>query len=544
MEITYHPFNCGIPARISRYWLKSLIFFLSLFIFFITKSYAQDQRSLSPLLMFKSEGPIIYSLDSLHKSPKATNVIKDSVFFTTSTIQVTISEQNPQSGRILRFGKSKDFGDLKNDKVYFKVFDPDGREITDDIGAILLAPDHWNKTNLLRREGFIYAGSFAPGESRTIHFYDNQSDTLVQTLYVARMKHSPLITAYWVTGQSIFFKGITKKTFVKNRQQTNTVSLYPTQTLTLPLDVPHMLLDSMEISYSIINNKDNGMVNGTAIGKLELKELQASSQYTLKIWYTNYQDTQDALIILIKVKPHWYQSTIFYLLIASLFAFMLFYRIFKKASQKTKRNLNEVNQQFAEKEQELRMIHAQLNPHFIFNSMSSIQSLINTDRVEQANQYLTTFSLLLRNALERSTEKWSSLRNELDLLRHYLQLEQLRFGFDYEIYVDPSLDPSEIKTPTMLLQPLVENAVIHGVSVLEGHGKIKLACLRSANDLVIEIQDNGKGLTSGDEKGYGIRLTKKRIRVLNEMHKESLILLDFKNESGMLVTLRFQHLID
>lgn len=123
-----------------------------------------------------------------------------------------------------------------------------------------------------------------------------------------------------------------------------------------------------------------------------------------------------------------------------------------------------------------RLLRTQMSPHFIFNILSSIQNLIRTD-VERAPQFITKFSRLLRAVLENSLQNYTSILSEVEVIRNYLDLQQLRFPdiFDYEINIDPDLNNELVKIPPMLIQPFVENAIEHGFKGLKYKGFISLS---------------------------------------------------------------------
>lgn len=171
--------------------------------------------------------------------------------------------------------------------------------------------------------------------------------------------------------------------------------------------------------------------------------------------------------------------------------------------------------------QALRSVQAQLNPHFIFNALTSIQGLINRGDADGANQYLSDFSILMRNTLTDYERIVGSLDQELKSMETYLSLEQLRFHFHFTVSATPGLPVNTLEIPRLLLQPIIENAVKHGVAPLRERGYIGLTVSSRDTDLVISIYDNGPGfsggsVTSGDN--YGLRLTADRIRLLNQLN--------------------------
>ncbi|MBS1735696.1 MAG: histidine kinase [Bacteroidetes bacterium] len=167
---------------------------------------------------------------------------------------------------------------------------------------------------------------------------------------------------------------------------------------------------------------------------------------------------------------------------------------------------------------ELKAIRSQLNPHFIFNSLSSIQGLINTNKIESANVYLSEFSNLMRNTLTESDKIFQPLDKEINMLETYLKIEQLRFQFEYSIKVDGNAVLNQIEIPSLLLQPLVENAIKHGVSGLREKGKVDIHFYLKNRNLFAEIEDNGNGLSGKkNPNGYGLKLTDERILLLNKI---------------------------
>ena len=184
-------------------------------------------------------------------------------------------------------------------------------------------------------------------------------------------------------------------------------------------------------------------------------------------------------------------------------------------------------QKIAEQEQlkntakhQLNAVRSQLNPHFLFNALSGIQNLMNKNEIDNANKYLSKFARLTRNVLD--DKELISLSQEKTLLDDYLQMEQLRFGFKYEIKVAENLDLENTEIPSMLLQPFVENAIKHGIVKKANDGKIDVVFTKQANDLVLTVSDNGTGFdTAKKSNGLGLPLSHSRIALLNSIYKEN-----------------------
>ena len=168
-------------------------------------------------------------------------------------------------------------------------------------------------------------------------------------------------------------------------------------------------------------------------------------------------------------------------------------------------------------ELELKAIRSQMNPHFMFNALGSIQNLINHNKVKSANKYLSKFAFLMRLVLNNSEKKLVPLSDEINLVTHYLELEQLRFPFNYKVNLEPGLNIEEEELPGMLIQPYIENAVIHGISTLES-GIIELNIYKQNKILYIEVLDNGVGINSTVKSrgnGVAMHLINERIKLLN-----------------------------
>lgn len=200
-----------------------------------------------------------------------------------------------------------------------------------------------------------------------------------------------------------------------------------------------------------------------------------------------------------------------------------------KLYKKTDESKNAQLQQQISKLQ-LNSIRSQLNPHFLFNALSGIQNLMNKNEIDNANKYLSKFARLTRNVLD--DKELISLAQEKALLDDYLQMEQLRFGFNYEINAVENLDLDNIEIPSMLLQPFVENAVKHGTSQKAVDGQIIISFNKQANDLVLTVSDNGNGFdTNIKYNGLGLQLSDGRIALLNSIYKENRFILEKQSSS-------------
>jgi sensor histidine kinase YesM len=178
---------------------------------------------------------------------------------------------------------------------------------------------------------------------------------------------------------------------------------------------------------------------------------------------------------------------------------------------------------FKERDTELQLLRAQMNPHFIFNSLNSVKSFIIKNDPRAAGDYLSKFAHLMRMILSNSKRNTVSLTNELETLKVYITLEQMRFSesFDYSIDIDPALDTEHIEVLPLLLQPFVENAIWHGLLHKESKGTIQIALKKIGDFVQITIDDDGIGREASarikmsgtkKQKSFGMDISKDRLQ--------------------------------
>ena len=173
---------------------------------------------------------------------------------------------------------------------------------------------------------------------------------------------------------------------------------------------------------------------------------------------------------------------------------------------------------------EMRALRSQMNPHFIFNAINSIQHYVLTNEKELANKYLVKFSRLMRNILELSKEELISLKDELETARLYLEIESLRFNnaFEFNFDTDPALDASNVRMPPLLIQPFIENAIWHGLLLKDGPKRLNIIIRGGEGFVEIIIDDNGIGREMAGKfqneefrrKSFGFEITKERLEQL------------------------------
>lgn len=177
-------------------------------------------------------------------------------------------------------------------------------------------------------------------------------------------------------------------------------------------------------------------------------------------------------------------------------------------------------------ELEKKMLRAQMDPHFIFNSLNSIQHFITINDKYAALTYLSKFSRLIRQVLENSTNQQVAVADEVNLLKYYVQLESMRFGHSFvcSFHVDDSLNIYEDQVPFLLIQPYVENAIVHGLIHLESRGQLDISLKKDEGYIVCVVEDNGIGRVRAlaykknrhRQVSHGMPITAKRLELLNE----------------------------
>ncbi len=249
--------------------------------------------------------------------------------------------------------------------------------------------------------------------------------------------------------------------------------------------------------------------------KLHLKALDIDGAWTSEI----------ASISFI-IHPPWWQKLWFKitLILLLLLSFATYIQYYTKTIKQKAAAENDLNKKFAELE--LKALQAQMNPHFVFNALNAIQEFIFKKEERVANKFIVKFSRLMRLFLESSKEKYIKLEDELELLRLYIDIEQVRFinKFDYKIKIGDTINPGKILLPSMLLQPFVENAINHGLILSDKKGLLTIDIQTRKNKLIILIEDDGIGRLKAMQirkqsfksyKSRGTQIVEERQRVLN-----------------------------
>jgi len=223
-----------------------------------------------------------------------------------------------------------------------------------------------------------------------------------------------------------------------------------------------------------------------------------------------------------QISPPWYKTWFFYVL-TGFFVFLIIYLSYRTRISRVREKAH-IQQKISELK--LDALKAQMNPHFIFNAFNSLQKYILLQETTEALNYMSEFASLIRKTLDNSTEKEIRLSEEIEYLKTYLELEKIRVSnLDYSITVDKMLDTEYLLIPPMLIQPFVENAILHGIRHLKKQGMMKISFERDHSFLKVTIEDNGIGRKQSLEinqknrlshHSKGTSITEQRIKLLSE----------------------------
>lgn len=285
-------------------------------------------------------------------------------------------------------------------------------------------------------------------------------------------------------------------------------------------------------------------LNGNEI----LLENLSPNKYILSVYAVNNDGVKslNPEVFHIEIQPPFWQTLWFMSLcaLAVLIITFLFIRMIISRINQRKEVQVHINKLIAE--YQMTALQAQMNPHFIFNAINTIQGYILENNEQEAYDYLAKFSKLIRMVLHQSQEKTLSVSKEIELLKLYIELEQMRFDhcFSYQLKLDENMNEEHIFIPPMLIQPYIENAIWHGLVNLRKSrkGKLMVSMEVNGNLLKVTIEDNGVGRKKAMEyrknqthKSIGMQLTGKRLETLNQLHgyeKLNVVISDLFNEKN------------
>ncbi len=259
--------------------------------------------------------------------------------------------------------------------------------------------------------------------------------------------------------------------------------------------------------------------------------------------------SEKPLELTIIIKPAWYQRIAFkiFVILTILISIVIIIRqrskiVLQKREQRKK--INELEIQMNQLKQ--KTLQLQMNPHVIFNTLNSIQQYIINNDMENAVRYLSSFSRLMRKILNNSNERYIPLSDEMEAIRLYLELESMRLGnrFKYDIQIDNELNDEDIEIAPLIIQPFVENAIIHGLVPKKTDSFLSMSLSKVAeNKILCVIEDNGVGRkyseqqkneNGGSHKSYGMSITKRRLEMLSRLSNDdfSVEIIDLYNDKG------------
>jgi ligand-binding sensor domain-containing protein len=386
-------------------------------------------------------------------------------------------------------------------------------------------------------------------------FYDKENQLLyaafthtIARFYPGRLKKNELPPAFFVGSIDITGKG---PLYHPNE---NIIVSYKNNSVVVHLSsINFEDPTQQQFAYRVVKNgnepwQETGQQRSIFFNNLPTGE----NKLQVKVYIRNQSWPEQIREIILTVRPPFWKTAGFYIAIAVLTTASLFY-VHRRRVHKITQKAN-IDRQLSE--MEMKGLHAQMNPHFIFNCLNSIREMILNNDNRDASHYLSKFAQLIRITLDQSTRSFVSLKNTIDYLERYLEMERIRNSlFRYEIKVDDHLQPDEVMIPPMLIQPFLENSIWHGGRP----GKelsITVYFTKEDDKLVCTIEDNGVGIESSmkmksevqiDHNPIGIANVKERIQVLNEKYNlHSKITIDDKSvlnggtESGTRVKLFLQ----
>lgn len=267
----------------------------------------------------------------------------------------------------------------------------------------------------------------------------------------------------------------------------------------------------------------------------------------IKSFYLSSKFTPKQMFIYIK-PPFW--RTIPFLLLVSLITIISLFLIIKQVIKRIRKENNLLVQL---KEFEIKALHAQMNPHFIFNCLNSIKALVLSKKNDEASRYINGFSKLVRLNLEHSRRPFISLKDNIDYIALYVESEKLRFtNFKCNVFIDKGLEIEEVQVVPMLIQPIVENAIWHGLQHVTGERVLNISYEQSVFGARCIIEDNGIGINKSialrrkqERKSVGMENIKERILLFNKKYNlnykvEVIDKSDFnKDNNGTIVIIHF-----
>jgi two-component sensor histidine kinase len=421
---------------------------------------------------------------------------------------------------------------LSNDNVLFMRLGVDNKLWVSTSNGLCCFDTETKKTaNIFEKDGLVENylqgeifvddnGNVALGNSKGLSFIKKE------ILTKANEHKASYITELLVNNNQLNWQFKNNEKFIALSKDQNNISI-------------HFTMSNATSNETYFYKLNNTWYN-TSTGLIQLNSLEAGT-YTLQV--SNLPvDNELNDFITIFVKPPFYSTWWFYILSTILLGGILyaFYRIRIRSVRREAM----LQKTYAQKltESEMQTLRSQMNPHFMFNTLNSINSYIIQNKTAQASDYLTTFSKLMRSILELSKQEKVTIVKELAALKMYIELEALRLEnkFDYSIIIDDDVDEESIKIPSLIIQPFVENAIWHGLHNKKTQGHIDIKIKETAeHNLEITIEDDGIGRKASEaikqdqvkHKSFGIDITINRVKLLN--NNNSVTFIDLYDEHNI-----------
>ncbi len=296
-------------------------------------------------------------------------------------------------------------------------------------------------------------------------------------------------------------------------------------------------LEGYDRNFSLQSEDDNAKYSNLAPGTYTFKVISSNNE---GVW------NEEPASFVFSILTPFYRTWWFVVLVVGFSAFSV-YLVFKiRVNNIKNKQQKEYERKVEMSKIELKALRSQMNPHFVFNSLNSIQHYIFNSKSDEAVKYLNKFAKLMRVILNNSDKPTVAIEDDLEALKLYLELEQMRFEdkFEYKFEIDKNVDLDYDIMPPMLLQPYVENAILHGLTPGKGKGLLTIGIRNEEHFIVCTITDNGIGRKKSAEikrtmpgtkhKSFGMKITEERLRILNEisLSQHRVKIIDLENEDG------------
>ena len=329
--------------------------------------------------------------------------------------------------------------------------------------------------------------------------------------------------------------------------QKNPIFLAPDEnTITIDFSAINLSLPHTVQYQYMLEGVDNDWQDPGKIRSLVYSNLNGGN-YKFKLRACNNEKvwTKTPYELEINVGTPWYKTTWFYIVLLLFFSALIyaFYKYRVGLIRKESKIKSEFEKRIARVE--MSALRAQMNPHFIFNCLNSIENYIIKNDTVKASEYLNNFGRLVRLILNNSRSNYVNLKDELEALELYIKMEQMRLrnSFEYEIEIEESLTLENYEIPPMLIQPFVENSIWHGLINRDGNGKVKLNISNGQNVICCIIEDNGIGREAAGKinaskkvkrKSMGMSITSERIEIINKLYniENKIKIIDLYNDKN------------